>query len=197
MFTEGVLTKKEKALLAVALFAARREEQEMLYMTDIAVKEGNTAAEIAECIASAIISRGIPAWLSGIAAVEKSIKLQGEGQINYSPADAFQTQEECIDYYKREFETLPQWVDYLITFAPDTLMKYSNLRITSLRDGLVSRVLKELLLYAINICDQYEKGIAIHETNAKLLGAGRLHFQEVKEICVYAIGIRAVIGGKV
>lgn len=196
MFTEGVITKKEKALLAVALFAARREEQEMLHMTNIAVEEGNTTAEIAECIASTIISRGIPAWLSGVGAIEKSIMLQGEEQMHLPAVEAFQTEEECITYYRREFEILPQWVDYLISFAPDTLLKYSNLRTTSLKDGLVSRLHKELLLYAINICDQYEKGIAIHKANAKQLGAGPLHLQEIKELCVYAVGIRAVIGGK-
>lgn len=190
---DGRLTAKEKCLLLVGLFAARREEQEMLQAVDAAVIKGNGVAEIAELIAAAIISRGIPTWLSGIEAISKAIELTDENATlpNDENIASFATKEECIQYYQTEFDVLPKWIQYLVDYAPDTLLKYSNLRTTSLRDGLVSRLLKELLLYAINICDGYPKGIEIHKTNALQLGADQSLLYEVKDLCVLAVGLKA------
>lgn len=194
LLTEGALTRKEKTLLLVGLFAARREEKQMLYFVKQAVEEGNAVTEMAELIASAIISRGIPTWLSGIEAITYAIQLSGDAQATKigKEVDAFSSQQECIDYYQREFDVLPTWIQYLVDYAPDTLLTYSNLRTTSLRDGAVSRLLKELLLYAINVCDGYEKGILIHKTNAISLGASVDILDEVKAICIYAVGIKAL-----
>lgn len=190
-----MLTSKEKCLLLVGLFAARREEQEMLQAVDAAVTTGNGVAEIAELITAAIISRGIPTWLSGIEAISKAIELTDENSTlpNEENIASFATKEECIQYYQTEFNVLPKWIQYLVEYAPDTLLKYSNLRSTSLRDGLVSRLLKELLLYAINICDGYPKGIEIHKTNALQLGANQNLLCEIKELCVLAVGLKATI----
>ncbi|MFJ7663544.1 carboxymuconolactone decarboxylase family protein [Lysinibacillus sp. NPDC097162] len=194
LLTEGALTKKEKTLLLVGLFAARREEKQMLYFVKQAVEAGNTVAEIAELIASAIISRGIPTWLSGIEAISYAIQLSGDAQAIEmgKEVDTFSSQQECIDYYQGEFDVLPTWIQYLVDYAPDTLLKYSNLRTTSLRDGSVSRLLKELLLYAINVCDAYEKGILIHKGNAISLGASVDVLAEVKALCIYAVGIQVI-----
>ena len=195
LLTEGALTKKNKTLLTVGLFAARREEKQMLYFVEQAVEAGNSVAEIAELIASAIISRGIPTWLSGIEAITYAINLSSDKVLpkqQEGEAILFFSQQECIDYYQSEFEVLPTWIQYLINYAPDTLLKYSNLRTTSLRDGAVSRLLKELLLYAINVCDAYDKGISIHKANAALLGADTAIFAEIKALCIYAVGIKAV-----
>lgn len=194
LLTEGALTRKEKTLLLVGLFAARREEKQMLYFVKQAVEEGNAVTKMAELIASAIISRGIPTWLSGIEAITYAIQLSGDAQATKigKEVDAFSSQQECIDYYQREFDVLPTWIQYLVDYAPDTLLTYSNLRTTSLRDGAVSRLLKELLLYAINVCDGYKKGILIHKTNAISLGASVDILDEVKAICIYAVGIKAL-----
>ena len=195
LLNDSHLSKKDKSLLLVGLFAARREEQSMLHFTEVAVKAGNTVNEIAELISAAIISRGIPTWLSGIEAITKAIELTGktESTLETRNIAAFSTQEECVGYYKSEFEQLPQWISYLVDYAPDTLLKYSNLRTTSLRDGVVSRQLKELLLYAINICDEYPKGIDIHETNAIQLGSTEDVLQDVRTISIYAVGVQAVL----
>jgi alkylhydroperoxidase/carboxymuconolactone decarboxylase family protein YurZ len=194
LLADSSLSKKEKSLILVGLFAARREEQAMLHFTEVAIDAGNTVHEIAELISTTIISRGIPAWLSGIDAISKAIELTGmvESTIETQRVSAFSTQEECVSYYQSEFEQLPKWIQYLVDYAPDTLLKYSNLRITSLRDGVVSRYLKELLLYAINLCDQYPKGIDIHKTNAIQLGATDTVLQDIKTICIYAVGIQVI-----
>lgn len=195
LLNDSHLSKKDKSLLLVGLFAARREEQAMLHFTEVAVASGNTVEEIAELISAAIISRGIPTWLSGIEAITKAIVLTGKTETTTETLNisAFSTQEECVNYYQSEFEQLPKWIAYLVDYAPDTLLKYSNLRTTSLRDGAVSRFLKELLLYAINVCDQYPKGIDIHKTNAIQMGATDEVLQEVRTICIYAVGVQAVL----
>jgi len=194
LLQDSSLSKKEKSLLLVGLFAARREEQAMLHFTEVAIDAGNTVNEIAELISAAIISRGIPTWLSGIEAISKAIEITGktESAIEAQNVSAFSSQEDCVSYYQSEFEQLPKWIQYLVDYAPDTLLKYSNLRTTSLRDGVVSRYLKELLLYAINICDQYPKGINIHKTNAIQLGATDAVLEDIKTICIYAVGIQAI-----
>ncbi|WP_419959950.1 carboxymuconolactone decarboxylase family protein [Psychrobacillus sp. BM2] len=194
LLRDSHLSKKDKALLLVGLFAARREEQAMLHFTEVAIEAGNTVNEIAELISAAIISRGIPTWLSGIEAISKAIELTGIAESIKEPQNisAFSTQEACVSYYQSEFEQLPKWIAYLVDYAPDTLLKYSNLRTTSLRDGVVSRHLKELLLYAINICDQYPKGIDIHKTNAIQLGSTDEILQDTRTICIYAVGIQAI-----
>lgn len=194
LLQDSSLSKKEKSLLLVGLFAARREEQAMLHFTEVAIDAGNTVNEIAELISAAIISRGIPTWLSGIEAISKAIEITGktESSIEAQNVSAFSTQEDCVSYYQSEFEQLPKWIQYLVDYAPDTLLKYSNLRTTSLRDGVVSRYLKELLLYAINLCDQYPKGINIHKTNAIQLGATDAVLEDIKTTCIYAVGIQAI-----
>ncbi len=194
LLQDSSLSKKAKSLILVGLFAARREEQAMLHFTEVAIEAGNTVHEIAELISTAIISRGIPAWLSGIDAISKAIEITGkaEATIEAQKISAFSNQEDCVSYYQSEFEQLPKWIEYLVEYAPDTLLKYSNLRTTSLRDGGVSRYLKELLLYAINICDQYPKGIDIHKSNAIQLGATNTILEDIKTICIYAVGIQAI-----
>ncbi|KQL34899.1 carboxymuconolactone decarboxylase family protein [Psychrobacillus sp. FJAT-21963] len=194
LLQDSSLSKKEKSLLLVGLFAARREEQAMLHFTEVAIDAGNTVNEIAELISAAIISRGIPTWLSGIDAISKAIEITGktESSIEAQNVSAFSTQEDCVSYYQSEFEQLPKWIQYLVDYAPDTLLKYSNLRTTSLRNGVVSRYLKELLLYAINLCDQYPKGINIHKTNAIQLGATDAVLEDIKTTCIYAVGIQAI-----
>lgn len=192
LLDDSALSKKEKSLLLVGLFAARREEDAMLHFTRVAVAAGNSVNEIAELISAAIISRGIPTWLSGIEAISLAIELTGESKIDIPDVPAFNSIEECVGYYKSEFDVLPKWIQYLVDYAPDTLLKYSNLRTTSLRDGEVSRLMKELLLYAINICDRYPKGIDIHKTNAVQLGATEDVMSDVKMICIYAVGMGAM-----
>lgn len=179
-------SKKEAYIFLTALCAARRKESSMIYFAKQAKNYGAEIEELAELIGSAIISRGIPTWLSGVEVLQYFSQTENEP---LQSVEGFQSIEECIQYYENEFEIIPVWVEYLIKYLPDTLLKYSNLRTTSLRDGRITRLQKELLLYAINICDFYDKGIKIHKTNASQLGATQAIFQEVKGFCIIASGI--------
>lgn len=193
-FYNGTLTKEEKILLMVGIFAARRKENEMLKIVEIAIENDIPVEKMAELISSAIISRGIPTWLSGIEAITLALSKVNKQEITPYQKDAktFKSKEECIQYYQSEFDVLPRWVEYLIHYAPDILLTYSNIRNVSLSDGHVTRLLKELLLYAINVCDAYPKGIELHQANAERLGADDEMLNEVKELCILAVGMKAI-----
>lgn len=197
---DSELDKKEQILLLLGLFSARRDEEKLKLVAEIAVENGVPIEQQADMISSTIISRGIPSWLSGIEALDiagKAISAK-ESDVDEDVVkpqrvvDMFHTVEECITYYKTEFTKVPSWVDYLIEYAPTILLHYSNLRTVSLEDYEVPRLLKELLLYAINVCDRYPKGIAIHKTNAIMLGATKELLYEVRKLCVLAVGVGAM-----
>lgn len=194
-FENGHLTSEEKVLLLIGLFAARREEAEMLEIVDIAIEKNISIAKIAELISSAIISRGIPTWLSGIEAITYALSkgVEKESDVAHHTAKKFETTEDCIAYYQSEFDVLPTWVQYLIDFAPEILLTYSNIRNVALSDGRVPRLLKELLLYAINICDKYPKGIELHQANALQLGADEDVLKEVRGLCILVVGLKAIL----
>ncbi|WP_307478887.1 carboxymuconolactone decarboxylase family protein [Cytobacillus purgationiresistens] len=191
IFADGSLSKKEKHLILIGVNAGRRYEDSMLFHTKEALISGASAEEIADVLSTCIISRGIPAWLSGIEAIKLAVN-EGSNDtvvLNTEKGKEFQSVEECITYYENEFDTLPDWVALLKQFNPDVLYKYSNLRNAILTDHCVSRKLKELTLTAINICDQYEKGINIHLKNARNLGATEDEIAEVSLLCMFASGI--------
>ena len=169
---EGELCKKDQLLILLGLFSARREEEKLKVVAQLAAEDGITLAQMADLISSAIISRGIPTWLSGMEALQAVAALKPSMSFNDAlHMETFRIVEECVHYYQTEFAEVPAWVNYLIDYAPTILLHYSNLRTVALADSQVPRRLKELLLYAINVCDRYPKGIAIHKTNAMQLGA--------------------------
>lgn len=207
---DGELCRKDQILLLLGLFSARRDEEKLKLMAEIAVENNVPIEEQADIISSTIISRGIPSWLSGIEALEIAKKVEDENHMEIQSdilfevsgeedsekesqsSDMFSSVEECIHYYKTEFVQVPPWVQYLMEYAPSKLLHYSNLRTASLNDNKVPRLLKELLLYAINVCDRYPKGIAIHKTNAIILGASQELLYEVRKLCVLAVGVGAM-----
>ncbi|NRG44155.1 carboxymuconolactone decarboxylase family protein [Bacillus sp. CRN 9] len=197
VFSDGELSAMEKHLLLTGVYAARRMEDSMLYHTKEAIGCGASIEEIADILATCIISRGIPAWLTGVEAIKLAMALceTEEKDLLQKTIREFQSVEECIRYYEKEFETLPDWVAMLKEYQPDVLYKYTNLRNTLLVNHQVSRKLKELMLTAINVCDQYRKGINIHVANARHLGAKNKEIAEVSLLCLTVIGISGWMTG--
>jgi alkylhydroperoxidase/carboxymuconolactone decarboxylase family protein YurZ len=197
ILVDGKLSEKEKELILVGVNAGRRNERSMLFHTKNAINLGATVDEIADIITTCIISRGIPAWLTGIEAIKYAVnELNGKSILSQENENrSFSSIEECLSYYKQEFETLPDWVELLKQYNPEVLFRYSNLRNTVLVDRRVSRKIKELVLVAINICEHYKKGIDIHINNAKELGANDDEIAEVSLLCVLTAGIPAWIEG--
>ncbi|MBY7144534.1 carboxymuconolactone decarboxylase family protein [Virgibacillus sp. NKC19-3] len=133
-------------------------------------------SELAEILTPCILSRGIPAWFEGIKAIQYAKKYSNSNEMadseqSYEVGD-FQNVEEVIAYFKEEAgDVKADWVDIMKRNAPDVLRQYGNLRTSILKDGIVPRKLKELVLVGINVAERYEKGIALHVNSAKKLGA--------------------------
>lgn len=198
VLVDGKLSKKDKELILVGINASRRYERSMIHHTKGALDSGATVDEIADIIATCIISRGIPAWLTGIEAIKYAIsELDGQScPLQKTEEDrSFASVEDCLKYYDQEFERTPDWVDLLKKYNPEVLLRYSNLRNTVLVDNRVSRKLKELVLVAINVCEHYKKGIEIHVNNARELGASDEEIAEVSLVALLTAGIPAWLEG--
>ena len=199
ILVDGKVSKKDKELILVGINASRRYERSMLYHTKGAIDAGATVDEIADVIATCIISRGIPAWLTGIEAIKYAVnELAGPTSLNQKNEREnrhFESIEDCLQYYEQEFASTPDWVELLKQYNPDVLFRYSNLRNTALSDHHVSRKLKELILVAINVCEHYKKGIEIHVNNARELGATDEEIAEVSLVGVLTAGIPAWFEG--
>ncbi|WP_164667755.1 carboxymuconolactone decarboxylase family protein [Virgibacillus doumboii] len=200
VMAERSIPKKDKELILVGINAARRYEKSMLNHTKSAVDLGATIPELVEILTPCILSRGIPAWLEGVKAVQYAKEYSG----NSDSADAaekdtgsdFQNVDEAIAYYKEEAGGVKSdWVDILEGEAPEVLRHYGNLRTSVLKDGVVPRKLKELVLVGINVAEQYEKGIAIHVNTARKLGATDQEIAEVSLLGMLTAGIPAWFEG--
>jgi len=202
IMVDGALPKKEKELILVGINAARRYERSMLYHTKGAVDSGATVEEVADVIATCIVSRGIPAWLTGVKAVEYAISYTGEegdsgaslstGQLEENTC---YTLEQCERYYEQEAGSIPGWVQILKQTNPAVLQKYTDLRSTVLRDHVVSRKVKELLLIGINVAERYREGVKIHVEGAKKWGATDAEIADVSLVALLTAGIPAWFEG--
>lgn len=199
IMADGMISKKDKQLILVGVNAAGRYERGMIEHTKGAIDSGATVEEIADIIATCIISRGIPAWLTGIKSILYAInELDGKRTgIELEEIDlSFKTLEDCLNYYEAEFSGAgPQWVNLLKQFRPNVLHQYSNLRNNILTDHYVPRKLKEFLLIAINVCERYKEGIQIHVTNAKKLGATDEEIAEVSLVGLLTAGFPSWVEG--
>lgn len=196
---DGIISKKDKELILVGVNAAGRYERGMIEHTKGAIDSGATVEEIADIIATCIISRGIPAWLTGIKSILYAIKELDGKRLNIKPEEkdlSFKTLEDCLNYYEAEFSGEgPQWVSLLKQFRPNVLHQYSNLRNNVLTDHFVPRKLKEFVLIAINVCERYKEGIQIHVNNARTLGATDEELAEVSLVGLITAGIPAWVEG--
>lgn len=190
---DSLLSQKDKHLILMGVNAARRYESGIMHHTKQAYDLGATVYEIVEILTSCILSRGIPAWLEGIKAIElvlenealsKKITISDKGKIN--------NLEEAIEYFKKDNnDVIPKWVMLMEKYSAESLIHYASLRKNELRNSAVSRKLKELVLIAINLAERYEFGVKLHITGAKKEGATDEEIAEVALLCVLASGIPA------
>ncbi|PLT35179.1 carboxymuconolactone decarboxylase family protein [Bacillus sp. V5-8f] len=197
ILVKGTMAQKDKELILVGINAARRYERSMLYHTKGAMDAGATVEEIVDIISTCIISRGIPAWLTGIKAIQYAIEvMNNKRSTERSEAGVcFQSVEECLSYYEQETGKIPNWIELLMEHNPDVLLQYSNLRNAVLKDHYVSRKLKELLLVGINVCERYKEGVSLHVNGAKKFGATDEEIAEVSLVGLLTAGIPAWFEG--
>ncbi|MCL6516323.1 carboxymuconolactone decarboxylase family protein [Alicyclobacillus sp.] len=200
---DGALARKDKELILVGINAARRYETSMLYHTQGAHDAGATAAEVAETVLTAVISRGLPAWLEGrkavAFAVERERQMSGQTTVVApSPAPAqrqMTTVEECEAYYRHAFGDIPGWASLMRDVQPDIFISYTNLRSACLRPGTLSPKVKELVLTGINAAERYPLGVEIHARGALEKGATRAELAECLLTAVLTAGIPAWFTG--
>lgn len=198
IMTDGAISKKHKELILVGINAARRYERSMLYHTKGAIDSGATIAEIADVLSVCVISRGIPAWLTGVNALQFAETYAADNEDVYRSKELFNsfgTVEECDDYYVNETGKVPLWVQLLKKANSQALIQYSNLRTAVLSDHVVSRKLKEFILIGINVAERYKEGVKIHVNGAKKQGATDQEIAEVSLVALLTAGIPAWFEG--
>lgn len=197
IMVDGALSKKEKELILVGVNAARRYEKSMIFHTKGAVDSGATIEEIVEAITPCILSRGIPAWFEGVKAIDYAReymggKKTGENLVVSTPVDTFQTVDDAVQYFKEEAGgTFPEWANKLKEEAEHALLHYGQLRSGILKDGHLSRKMKELILVGINVSERYPKGVELHVNGARRFGATNAELAEVALVGLLTAGIPA------
>ncbi|MGF6952827.1 alkylhydroperoxidase/carboxymuconolactone decarboxylase family protein YurZ [Neobacillus sp. B4I6] len=200
ILVDGALSKKEKELILVGINAARRYERSMIYHTKGAIDSGASIEEVADVLATCIISRGIPAWFTGVKAIEYAVSYVGKEEFNAAPPgdeeSFFASLADYNSYYEKEVGgELPNWVKVLNQFNPSVLERYTDLRRTVLKDNVVSRKLKELVLVGINVAEMYPRGIELHVQGAKKYGATEAEIADVSLVALLTAGIPAWFEG--
>jgi len=194
---DGALSRKEKELILVGINAARRYERSMLFHTKGAIDAGATIEELAEIAAVCVLSRGIPAWFTGVEAIRYAERYMAEKGIVRSPGEAEEaagvpaarTLDEALDYFRREASGVPEWASAMASFQPQALVGYAALRQQLLRDGAVSRKLKELTLLGINLAERYPRGVMLHAEGARRHGASSEQIAETALTALLTGGI--------
>jgi AhpD family alkylhydroperoxidase len=178
---DGVLSRKEKDLLLVGVNAARRYRPSLLGHTRLAVQEGATPEEVLEAVLVGILSRGIPAWMEGLEAVELAERHAGRKARLPEAGDAAD-------------DAQPGWLAALHERAPAAGDAYRRLRATLLLNGQLPRLFRELVLVGINLSEGYEPGVRLHAGNARRFGADDRHLVETALTMVLTAGIPAWFG---
>ncbi|NHM32893.1 carboxymuconolactone decarboxylase family protein [Neobacillus terrae] len=197
ILVKGKMKQKDKELILVGVNAARRYERSMLYHTKGAIDAGATVEEIIEIISTCIISRGIPAWMTGIKAISYALN-DLKGQYSIEPVHeekGFTSVEECLNFFRDGSGAVPEWLNLLGKHNPDVLIQYCSLRKIVLKEQAVSRKLKELLLVGINVCERYKEGVALHVKGARNFGATDEEIAEISLVGLLTAGIPAWFEG--
>ncbi|WP_028551151.1 carboxymuconolactone decarboxylase family protein [Paenibacillus sp. UNC451MF] len=193
ILVDGALPRKEKELILVGVNAARRYERSMIYHTQGAVDAGANLEEIADVVAACIISRGIPAWFTGMKAIQfaaEYLGIEGTEVKEYNgELPSITSLEDAYAYYEKESGLTPSWAQLLEKANPSAMVGYTNLRNVVLRDHVVSRKLKELVLIGVNLAERYPEGVQVHVNGAKKWGATDAEIAEVSLVCVLTAGI--------
>lgn len=181
VLSKGILTRKDKEMILVAINAVKRYEHGMIYHTRQALDFGAKVEELIEVFEACVISRGIGVWMEGKKAVEYAKEYKGIKEL--SPMNiketVFKDVEECKSYLTEENGELPQWAILMEKHNSEALLFYSNLRVNSLNDGLVSKKFKEFILVGINASESYSHGLKVHMNVARKLGASEQELAEV------------------
>jgi alkylhydroperoxidase/carboxymuconolactone decarboxylase family protein YurZ len=155
-----------------------------------AIAEGITTAELAEALCAGVLSRGV-----GIDSANSWLLAEAEPadpQIAGQPAP---NANEIVAYFDRTFGGVPGWLDLLVETSPPTLETYYGLRAEILRDGVLPRRDKELILVVMNAAERYDVGMRVHMGGALDAGAEPADLLEAVRAAIPAGGMVAWLSG--
>lgn len=102
-----------------------------------------------------------------------------------------------LAFFKETYGNLPDWIEKMHQYSPEALKYYTELRLSILKDGALSRKEKELILVGINAARRYEKSMLLHTRGAMDAGAELIELAEILSVCILSRGLPAwLVGSK-
>ena len=129
---------------------------------ELALQAGLTKPEVAEAMLAGVLSRGDGVvsgnqWLLDTAPDAPWADPRGGEPM---------TTEQILDYFAGNFGDVPSWLRSLAAASGPTLEAYHAMRSESLRDAVLPRRHKELILVVINSSERYQFGMEVHMRGA-------------------------------
>ena len=205
VFADGALSAAEKYLIAAAVAATRGDREGTAAHAARALEAGATPGQVLEAFLPPLLSHGPSAWETAAAAVqglglgslpestagpapeELDPAPQGAGQDSSGAAGAGEA--DTLDYYRRDLGHVPPWVHMLDRYARPYLEGYTRLRRAVLRDGHLSRRIKELVIVGCHAAHRYPRGAGYHVRGALRQGATPAQVAETFLVAAAAAGI--------
>lgn len=186
---EGALTKKEKFLILIGIYASKGWLGFTQDFLSKKIKHLNIKAEeVIEILETAVLSRGPIPWIDGNQIL--SSLLRGEtverGREGTTPSKSSQ---EILDYFRSRFKEVPAWIEIMGQRFPKALQHYYSMRSSALDTGLLPRKIKELVLVGINATGLYREGMKGHMNGALQAGASKEEILETLLISILGGGI--------
>lgn len=100
---------------------------------------------------------------------------------------------EGLNYFKKVYGTVPEWVGKMHEYRPEALDHYTKLRSNIMRDGVLSTKEKDLFLVGINAARRYERSMVYHTKGAIDGGASILELAEYLLVPYVYGGARAML----
>lgn len=206
VFTDGALSAAEKHLIAAAVAATRGDREGTASHAARALQAGAAPEQVLEAFLPPLLSHGPSAWETAAAAVQAlglgslpeptagpAPEEPGPAPHGADPAPQAAGQgaagEDTLAYYRRDLGHVPPWVDVLDRYARPYLEGYTQLRRAVLRDGHLSRRIKELVIVGCHAAHRYPRGAGYHVRGALRQGATPAQVAETFLVAAAAAGI--------
>ena len=185
--SQECVSKQEQALVLMGVNAVLARETEVTQFALNAFENGASYEAIAEVLMAAVVSRGLPAWLSGVKALEhiKSLSTDVTAQVAFGSVHSF---EDATNYLAGENGNISSWATLMGELNRDALYHYAGLREQLLHDGQVSRKVKEFVIIGLNLALGYETGLNVHIKAALDAGANEQSIEAVFKLVLTYLG---------
>jgi alkylhydroperoxidase/carboxymuconolactone decarboxylase family protein YurZ len=187
---DGAISKKDKDLIIVGINAARNYERSMIYHTKGALDSGSTIQEVAEIIAASTVLRGLTVLLEGVKAISYAEAYTSKDTNDNVDEQRFKVSEKAEDavaYFIEATGTIPSIAEELKKLVQGGSVEKDIV----LKDGALSRKVKELLLVGISISDLDGVKVKAQMESARKAGSTEAEIADVGFACLLTAGIPA------